>query len=356
MNNLSIDDLLSSQENEALDFKQEYPSTNSDLIHDILNLANSITDSDRYLVFGVQDNKNICGIETDNKRKSIANIITILRSARLNKIPKISLKTICFQNHEIDILIIKNEDEKPYFLTEDYTSNGRPLRAGAIFSRVADTNTPVNSTTADHIVEKMFYERFGFKLTPKEKLFKYLHELQMWSYGYNENGNLYFFHERFPEFTIVAKDQDFSESYVEPWSINFPDKNSKRRDFFVKYNGTILDNLTLIWLDGTRGKRIQPYRVDIQKDDTYYLSYYYVENSLDHLVNKMIQKCYPDTGHQRRLEKLFPSFKSHEDAEKILNEDFAKELKEYTWYYFNKKDDDFIIIESGKEWKIFWKR
>lgn len=173
---LSLKNIIGLDESEFLDYKREYPSVNSDLLHDILCLANSVVDSDRYLVFGVDDNKNICGVETDPKRKNLADIINMLRSSRLNKIPRVSLKLVKFGSQEIDILVIKDTGEKPYFLSEDYTSNGRPLRAGAVYTRT-------NGTSPDHIVEKMYYERFGLKLSPKERLIKYLQETSLWRYG-----------------------------------------------------------------------------------------------------------------------------------------------------------------------------
>lgn len=209
---ITLRHLLDTGECEFLDFKREYPSVNSDLVQDILCLANSIVDSDRYLVFGVEDNKNICGIESDTKRKTQANIVDVLRSARLNKLPKFTLIKHTSESHEVDILIIKDVGEKPYFLTEDYSGNGRPLRAGVIYSRIGDTNTPPTSTSADQIIEKMFYERFGLKLSPRERLFKYLRELEKWKYGYNEDGNLYFYHEQFPEFTLVEKVKSLASS------------------------------------------------------------------------------------------------------------------------------------------------
>jgi hypothetical protein len=257
---------------------------------------------------------------------------------------------------EVDVLVIKDIGEKPYFLTEDYTSNGRPLRAGVIYSRIADVNTPVNGTSPDHVIEKMFYERFGLKLVPKERLIKYLREVEKWHYGYNEKGSLYFYHEQFPEFTLVEKERDFSDPYVEPWSIDFPDKNSTKSEFFVKYHGTILDNLVLIWLDGARNKRVQPRHKIINKSGNYFHYYYYEENSLDYLANEMILTAYPDLENHRSLEHLFPVFGSNELANRILDEDFDKKVNEYIWYYFDKTEDDFIKVEAGKKWRIFWKR
>lgn len=356
MESETLDYLVGLGENDFLDYKRQYPSVNSDLVHDILCLSNSLADSDRYLIFGVDDNKTIYGIGSDTNRRKLADIITVLRSARLNRIPKLSLLTFTKEDHEIDVLIVKDVSEKPYFLTEDYTQGGRPLRAGVVYSRISDSNTPVNGTSPDHAIEKMYYERFGLKLSPKARLLKYLKESHKWHYGYNELGNLYFYHEDFPEFTIMEKDKDHSDSYVEPWSIDFSDKNSTKDEYFIKYHGTILDSLILIWLDGARNKRIQPRHKIINQNGNYYHYYYYVKDSLDHLANEMILKAYPDLEIHRGLDHLFPVFESVEEADQILGDDFVKPVNEYIWYFFDKSQDDYIKVEAGKKWRIFWKR
>lgn len=53
---MNITDLLSQEENDWLDFKQEWYCNNFDLIKDILCMSNSLSDKkERYIVIGVKD-------------------------------------------------------------------------------------------------------------------------------------------------------------------------------------------------------------------------------------------------------------------------------------------------------------
>lgn len=75
-------------------------------MHDIICLANAKADTDRYLLFGIDDNKNIVGIENDKNKKTSAGIQDLLKKSNFNRIPKVNLEYIKSENdHEIDLLI-----------------------------------------------------------------------------------------------------------------------------------------------------------------------------------------------------------------------------------------------------------
>ena len=115
--------LISQDECEYLDFKSKFQETNIELLHDILCLANSYAASDRYLVFGVQDvTKEVIGVQNDQKRKKSHHIQDLLRQSYFNRIPTVSLRTIIYSpihNIQVDVLIITNRPDKPFFLTKD---------------------------------------------------------------------------------------------------------------------------------------------------------------------------------------------------------------------------------------------
>ena len=75
---MKLSDLLIEDECEWLDFKQSFHDNNVKLLHDIICLANAKADGDRYLVFGVANNKNIVGIENDKNKKESAEIQDLL--------------------------------------------------------------------------------------------------------------------------------------------------------------------------------------------------------------------------------------------------------------------------------------
>lgn len=103
-------------ESKLWDFKKEWHSNNAVLIHDIICFANNENNEDSYLIFGVEDNGNICGT---NNRKKLADIVDLLRNSAsffANNIPEINLTSISFEDKIIDVLIIRNTNKTPYFL------------------------------------------------------------------------------------------------------------------------------------------------------------------------------------------------------------------------------------------------
>ena len=101
------------------DFKQEYHKNNVDLVHDIICLANAKYDADRYLIFGVADNSKIIGIR--DKEKTQADIINTLRDSKFadDIFPDIRLEKVFIEDKRVDVLIIKNTNNKPYYLTNE---------------------------------------------------------------------------------------------------------------------------------------------------------------------------------------------------------------------------------------------
>ncbi|PJZ64056.1 hypothetical protein CH371_20140 [Leptospira wolffii] len=109
-------ELLKEEESIYLDFKELYSENLVDLIHDILCLSNAPGETDRYLIFGVSDDKTIKGIQ--NPHKTQADISNILRSSNLNRIPEFIFYTIDLNDLSIDILHLKNSKHKPFFSAE----------------------------------------------------------------------------------------------------------------------------------------------------------------------------------------------------------------------------------------------
>jgi hypothetical protein len=125
---MKLSDLLIEDECEWLDFKQSFHDSNIKLLHDIICLVNAKADGDRYLVFGVANDKNIVGIENDENKKKSADIQDLLKCSNFNRIPEVSLYYEKNENsHEIAILKILNRPDKPFFLTKD-KRNGRDRR------------------------------------------------------------------------------------------------------------------------------------------------------------------------------------------------------------------------------------
>lgn len=122
---LFLERLLDEGESEYVDFKKEYYSQEKkiDFLHDILCMANSNSLNDRYIVFGVSDDKQVIGIpEAIFSNINLANIVDWLRNVKLNKelYDYISLHEVFYNTKKVIVLRIKNIPLKPFVLTQDY--------------------------------------------------------------------------------------------------------------------------------------------------------------------------------------------------------------------------------------------
>src|SRR5262249_815249 len=117
---LNIQSTVSQKESEWLDFKRGFHENNAKLLHDVLCLSNAFYKVDRIIVFGVENNKNVYGVENDPHKKTNANLHDFLRQVHLNKIPQMELTFHQIDGHEIGVLQIINSPNKPYFLLKDF--------------------------------------------------------------------------------------------------------------------------------------------------------------------------------------------------------------------------------------------
>ena len=144
------------------DFKCKHHESNEKLIHDILCLANAKHSGDRFLIFGVDDEDfSLHPITNDDKRKTQANFADLFR-ANANKFfqsrfPEFYLQEMNIDGIPIDVLVIKDTSDKPYYLVKKCHN----LPAHHIYSRVCDTNTPIDETAQPHEIERMWRERRG---------------------------------------------------------------------------------------------------------------------------------------------------------------------------------------------------
>ena len=281
--------LLNQNECEWLDFKERFHDNNVKLLHDIICLSNSIVEKDRYLVFGITDNKTIAGIENDSNRKESSNIQDLLKKSNFNRIPDIKLEYVkCENNHEIAILKIDNKHNKPYFLTKDKQEDKYTLRAGVIYTRIGDTNIPLTGCVPEDHVEQMWKERFGLKLSPLTRMEKLLEETDAWEPEGTE-GNLY--HRDFPQFRIV-EGKLLNKDFQEDWTQRFPDKNASSFYIELWFNNTTLKKCSFAWVDGARYRIPLPERV---ADGVWRIK----SNSIEFKISKLFTQYWP-------LEEILP--------------------------------------------------
>ena len=238
------------QEGDFWDFKREWHEDDkkADFVKDIICFANSIHSKDCYLIFGVDDNYKIVGMK--GKRKNQADIIDLLSHIQWagDNEPQISLKTIILERKELDVLIIHNTENVPYYLRKDYEKKGHCIRQGVIYSRMKDRNTGFNDIASPWVIEKLWKKRFHLHEPIIEQLYKLLANYNEWDYG---SDNI-LYHRYRPEFTIREKTNDLGTSYNEFFTELMPSPASYSHTYQLKYNESTLKDIYLLYLDGSR--------------------------------------------------------------------------------------------------------
>lgn len=208
-----VEDLIcTGREDDWWDFKECHHEDKAALLHDIICLANNRADRDAYLILGVRDKTfEIMGVENDPHRKNQQNIVDFLSSKNFagQVRPRVEVRTVWLEKHEIDVFIIKNSTDVPYYLIESYTDKkykpdppkkGKTVQAFHIYTRVMDNNTPIDKNADIHDVEYLWKKRFGLLQTPLEQVRILLRQPDEWT---EENSRYY--HTLFPQYTIAIE-------------------------------------------------------------------------------------------------------------------------------------------------------
>ena len=227
------------------DFKQEWHSKIEELIKDIICFANTVHDENCYLIFGVSDDLQIVGMK--EKRRKQADIIDTISNLHFagDIYPKISVDTITYNNVELDILTIYNSDETPIYLKKQYGA----MKAGCIYIRTKDKNTPDNGNADIGDIEQLWKKRLGLTKSPLEYIYDRMHNKLEWT----ENGN-YFYNKYKPEYTIeiVNEDEDRMKDNHEFYSYAMVNERTTFETLHIKYQQTVLESYEIVYLDGGR--------------------------------------------------------------------------------------------------------
>lgn len=278
-------DLLTQEESNFLDFKKEWYKDTGELIFDILCMANSNADSDRYLIIGVENKtKKIEDISNDINRKSEENLHNLIQNSDFNIKPTVFVKSLHTEEGCVDVIIIKNTRYKPYFLLKDKrikkNMEPRTIRAGVVYTRDGAVNTPINNTASEYQIAQMWQERFGLTLNPLERLSLYIQNTEKWKSTIID-GDAVFYYTDFPEFTIKFHHIEDTDSY--DWSEAIGP--SYKDNLYFKYHETILKELLCCHVDGGRYFIVYPE-----------FCYVYYKNDFDDINVVKFFETYSDKG------------------------------------------------------------
>ena len=323
---LVIDRIDTKQEGDWWDFKEKPHSSKVDLVHDIIAMANSKTNRDSYIIFGVVDATfQIVGVEQSFDRRTQQQIIDILRSANFvgSVRPQIELRTIYIQNHELDVLIIKNTKNVPYYLEKNYvdknTESKRAVRAYHIYTRVCDTNTPIDSNADLNDIEYLWRKRFGIDLSPKEKLSILLNDFSKWNPCFGNKK--YAYHEDYPEYQLIQV-SEFEKGWEAPAAF-YLHPSMFIASLNITYHNTILYETKLWALDEMR--IILPAPSLSSSANVQCLYYYYLLDSIEgKLLNILTKRSLNISSRGVALKQflIFANKKEKEDFDAYMESNF----------------------------------
>lgn len=197
------------------DFKQKWHENTADLLHDIICMANNLENRDAYIIIGVSETDNgleVTGVPDEN-RKNQQNLIDFLKNKKFagGIRPTVYVSTI-YCPKEIDVIVVKNSTNTPFYLSEQFNFGKECVRAGNIYARIGDTNTPKTSIADIDKVEYLWRKRFGIDLNINEKLLILLDNPKGWQDDFKNSNMIY--HKTYPEFQIIIdSEKDDSQDY-----------------------------------------------------------------------------------------------------------------------------------------------
>ena len=219
------DKLSASVENDYIDFKRDWYTKDKlgevDLVHDILCMSNSLSDSaDRYIVIGVEVDKtnglkHITDVLKDVNNRQSADLIQTLRNY-MSVIPNIELIREQTDIGYIDVIkITHTARELPYVLNKECQAqkpDGKKVtvRKEWIYSRNSDRNTPKDECCKKAELEELFARKRGEHLPIIDRFSMYLDDIENWkrpkrSLNHQVSEDAYYFTKNH-KFKIVRQD------------------------------------------------------------------------------------------------------------------------------------------------------
>ena len=341
---MQLEKLLEEDESEYLDFKQKWYEDTGCLILDILCMANSDTQSDRYIVIGYSEKeREFCDISENRLNQD--NLCNLLSTSNFNRIPLVKIQTLSIAGNEIDIIVIKKSSNRPYFLLSDkqIRSKNKTIRAGVIYTRNGSVNTPVNQTAPENQIADMWRELFGLILSPIERLNIYIQDYNNWSCNYDDKWKLCVWHYiHFPEFTFEYSLPDNIYDYNPKHHANaiFANSigNSYETSLRYKYHTTVLKSESLYICDKARYYWLHPHTDWLYYDpENYDDLHVFIENAQKSDRGKSIDEIdfSAKQGGRHRQVTFFYNIKNSFEyyVQKILNQNSFYNL--YNNYLFS---------------------
>ena len=275
---MNIQNLIkNSTENDYIDFKSKWYTKEQkiNLIHDILCLSNSLSDSkERYIFIGIKENsknkiKEFFDITTDKNILKAEDIIQILRNY-MAVIPGIEVFRININNKNIDVIKITPQNrDLPYVLNKSFeikmeNNKLKKIMKNAIYSRNSSQNTPIDESCEKEIAKELFARQRGEHLPPLERFKMYLENTNGWRLSQNNDLKNYYYNDNYKfkikrienenNIRFLSKINCYHEVLVDVgWGVDYWNHHKwAYDDFYTWFNielwadETLIDTLTIM--------------------------------------------------------------------------------------------------------------
>lgn len=317
-------------EGETWDFKRQWydkEKGKADLLHDIICMANTIEDEDGLILIGVdeEDEYAIRDVTSDKNRKDTNELVKFLRDKPFagGVRPKIEVENLSVEGKTIDVIVVKNSTKVPFYLRERFLS----VEPFHIYTRVGDTNTPVDKSADVDKTEELWKKRFGIGENTLQRIQRYLKDAGGWG---SVDGQQTFFYKLFPEFRIKIESDESQRNY-EYYCFSQLGLAVGWYHIRLLCHDTVIDETSGISLNGGRFFTAVPEELFTTGADAFYC---YVSGSLRYDLRNLLLSKMTDTDYDSisRWNECIPIFASRDEKEaflKYLDMVDIKPMKEY---------------------------
>jgi len=344
---LKIKDLISlGVEGEYWDFKQEWHNNNALLVHDIINMANSPYHGDKYIIIGVTDKHEIVGVDS-KKSKELATLIEIFRGLNFsgNHGPKFKIEKIRIDSKIIDVLIILDSLEIPYVLMNGYRNQDKLVRPYFIYIRDGDTNTPIDKSATNELLEKVYRKKFGLDMNVIDKL-----KIVLSTDGWIKRDGKPSYNSYYPEYSIKIERNEVFEKVNDRFSSFYLDTDLIIDYYKIYCFSTLIFEDELWQLDGSRliipAAKIGSFTMD---GETIRYYYYLKDSVAGKVLNLFISN--ENALDSRSGKNGFLIFDNDEERGQFIGY-VTSNSGEYTKYQLDYFDEQIIYEEKKRDWAV----
>lgn len=245
------------QEGSFWDFKKQWYTNKSDMLHDIICMSNNLSNRTAYIIIGIdeQQDYSIVDVSCDPNRKNTQKLVDFLKDKKFaGEIrPVVHVESLHCSNGVIDTIVIENSSNTPFYLTVQYGG----VRASSIYTRVMDTNTPIDKSADINHIEQLWRKRFHLDDTPIEKFRYYLRSPDDWETI--QDNDMGYFYKYSPEYTITCEKDESTNGY-EYYMFGQVNTTPSWWLITLRYHQTAIEQFQGIALDGGRSFVVAPCR------------------------------------------------------------------------------------------------